>query len=702
MLFVKKNIIFVLLCFFVLFNLSGCAPKSNKKILLSQILDKEKKISDDIPTLDKRLKNHYCDELLLRHGYDGTSSDIEYSNICKKDMYDSLFPTDTFSLALSGGGVRSATFSMGVLKSLQEMNLLEKLDSISSVSGGGYTAYWYYMNRYYQYIPEIQDINNSDYSDILNKWENIEESKIVNERLCKKISNNHNENELKSIFSTPFDTSSNNNLLDDYRFQNHLNRQSDMMNYYQSDFLQYLELGGIFVKQTLQTLLLDFPLKKLLNFHLPRETTFQEKYRHGLERTYGLVSNPDYDELKDYFQHEPNSYMNGKKAKYFRWLNNNSAKIVTFKQLRAFNKAYNTCVKVINEKNENEKIKTVHYPMSIPIVNTTASDSCSPPWIKDDKSLEKSIFTFTPLAWGSEYKDYRNDFNNSSPLFVSKAYSASGAAVDNAARETEWYTSIPVEIFNLDLGYDIRNPEYGYKGDDSAWVGMSQFIGFPLKYFISERSCTKLHLSDGGHSENLGAYSLIKRGTSKIIIVDAEHDPNYIFDGLNRLKKKLKKLGLNLECTNEKLCPTAGEFISDKAEHPVFPLEVIGFKDINGKPKKIDILYVKSSINNKKISNPEDSDSECYTGKKELGNFYPCHVSKYYLQERDKDKNKFPQNSTTDLWFDKEQYRALRDLGYYIGMNDLKKAISGWHADIDKKRLKEKLFLNKILRKSKK
>jgi len=43
-------------------------------------------------------------------------------------------------LALSGGGIRSATFSMGVLVSLAKRNLLPQFDYLSTVSGGGYSG----------------------------------------------------------------------------------------------------------------------------------------------------------------------------------------------------------------------------------------------------------------------------------------------------------------------------------------------------------------------------------------------------------------------------------------------------------------------------------------------------------------------------------------------------------------------------------
>jgi hypothetical protein len=43
-------------------------------------------------------------------------------------------------LCLSGGGVRSATVSLGVLQALADTGLLKHFDYLSSVSGGGYIA----------------------------------------------------------------------------------------------------------------------------------------------------------------------------------------------------------------------------------------------------------------------------------------------------------------------------------------------------------------------------------------------------------------------------------------------------------------------------------------------------------------------------------------------------------------------------------
>ena len=46
----------------------------------------------------------------------------------------------TVGLALSSGGIRSATFSLGFLQALADAGLLRRFDYVSTVSGGGYTG----------------------------------------------------------------------------------------------------------------------------------------------------------------------------------------------------------------------------------------------------------------------------------------------------------------------------------------------------------------------------------------------------------------------------------------------------------------------------------------------------------------------------------------------------------------------------------
>lgn len=50
--------------------------------------------------------------------------------------------TDLAALCLSGGGIRSATFALGVLQGLARFNLLGQFHYLSTVSGGGYIGSW--------------------------------------------------------------------------------------------------------------------------------------------------------------------------------------------------------------------------------------------------------------------------------------------------------------------------------------------------------------------------------------------------------------------------------------------------------------------------------------------------------------------------------------------------------------------------------
>lgn len=51
--------------------------------------------------------------------------------------------TSLVGLALSGGGIRSATFALGVLQAFGERNLLWIFDYLSTVSGGGFAGAWW-------------------------------------------------------------------------------------------------------------------------------------------------------------------------------------------------------------------------------------------------------------------------------------------------------------------------------------------------------------------------------------------------------------------------------------------------------------------------------------------------------------------------------------------------------------------------------
>jgi hypothetical protein len=64
-------------------------------------------------------------------------------NAAADERYVSFREADIIGLALSGGGIRSATFNLGLLQELHCIKLLPLVDYVSTVSGGGYVgSFW--------------------------------------------------------------------------------------------------------------------------------------------------------------------------------------------------------------------------------------------------------------------------------------------------------------------------------------------------------------------------------------------------------------------------------------------------------------------------------------------------------------------------------------------------------------------------------
>ena len=59
------------------------------------------------------------------------------------DVYKRAADLGLMGLCFSGGGIRSATFNLGILQGLAELNLLRCFDYLSTVSGGGYIHQWF-------------------------------------------------------------------------------------------------------------------------------------------------------------------------------------------------------------------------------------------------------------------------------------------------------------------------------------------------------------------------------------------------------------------------------------------------------------------------------------------------------------------------------------------------------------------------------
>lgn len=82
-----------------------------------------------------KLNDMLREELKHIRGVDVTDRKLE-------NVFQSFIDQKLNALCFSGGGIRSATFGLGVVQALAKKGLLDKFDYLSTVSGGGYLGSW--------------------------------------------------------------------------------------------------------------------------------------------------------------------------------------------------------------------------------------------------------------------------------------------------------------------------------------------------------------------------------------------------------------------------------------------------------------------------------------------------------------------------------------------------------------------------------
>lgn len=80
---------------------------------------------------------------------DWTTQKLLRSERLAKENWSTYAKRPKLCLSMSGGGIRSASFNIGVLSGLHEVGVLQNIDQASAVSGGAYALVWYYNQLYY-------------------------------------------------------------------------------------------------------------------------------------------------------------------------------------------------------------------------------------------------------------------------------------------------------------------------------------------------------------------------------------------------------------------------------------------------------------------------------------------------------------------------------------------------------------------------
>lgn len=214
---------------------------------------------------------------------------------------------------------------------------------------------------------------------------------------------------------------------------------------------------------------------------------------------------------------------------------------------------------------------------------------------------------------------------------------SSAATAPNSGTTTIKPLVFVLTLLNVRLDYWLPNPWYVQAA--SLLRRMSARHLRPGPWYLLREATGQLHargsfvnLSDGGHVENLGVFELLRRRCKLIVAVDAEQDPSMACTGLAKLIRHARiDLGIEIEIDTRR-------FGLDGAGHSAqhFAVGTIRYDDPGAENGTL--LYVKASM----------------TGDE----------APYVLEYRRRNAA-FPQESTSDQFFDEAQFESYRALGYH-------------------------------------
>lgn len=280
-----------------------------------------------------------------------------------------------------------------------------------------------------------------------------------------------------------------------------------------------------------------------------------------------------------------------------------------------------------------------------PLINTALNATVVSELDRQDRKAES--FLFSPLFCGFDFSATRaaaydkNGISNygyrPTPEFaggptLGTAMAISGAAVNpNMGYHSSTATAFLLSVFNVKLGWWIGNPR------TKKWKNPEPFFG--LAYLVSDLigksdiSSEYVSLSDGGHFDNMGLYELVRRRCSLIILSDAEEDDKSLCEGLAMAVRRCRiDFGVEIVINTDS--------ITDKDEKTKLCRSHIseGIIKYPGNVSPGKLIYIKTAI----------------TGDE------PTDIREYKMQNP-----KFPQQPTSDQFFNEEQFESYRKLGYH-------------------------------------
>lgn len=257
------------------------------------------------------------------------------------------------------------------------------------------------------------------------------------------------------------------------------------------------------------------------------------------------------------------------------------------------------------------------------------------------------VFVFTPLMTGSNLVGYHptKAWEQHNPdLDLAAAMALSGAAVSpqmglmTTRRGSFWLT-----LFNARLHAWLKKPD-GTEKANPPKPSRCWHRGPGLRYLVREFMASAnerlpyVNISDGGHIENLGVYELLRRRCRYIVAIDGEADSRMTFHALTNLQRLAYiDFGIHIDAELDELRLLESGF--SRSHFRFCKIRYPTGKE--EQPWEIGyLLYVKLSL----------------TGNE--GEF----LRRYRL-----DEPTFPHHSTANQFFTETQFEAYRSLGEHIG-----------------------------------
>ena len=244
-------------------------------------------------------------------------------------------------------------------------------------------------------------------------------------------------------------------------------------------------------------------------------------------------------------------------------------------------------------------------------------------------------FTATRLHCGNRRLGYRACKDYADGMSLGTALAISGAA----ASPNEGYNSSPLltflmTLFNVRLGWWLGNP--GRAGRRTWRQNGPVQAAFPL--FIEALGLTSdrrayVNLSDGGHFENLAIYEMLVRRCRFLVVVDAEQDEAYRFEGLGGAIRKAR-VDFGIQIVMHDLDAVSKD--ADAARRSYFAIGEIDYRACDPSAENGLLLYLKPVL-----KGGEPTDVRHYATTDET----------------------FPHEKTVDQFFSESQFESYRALG---------------------------------------